>query len=185
MMFDTGEIQEIEDILIHKEQRANLQSNLLSKYSNSSLMVFTLNIPGPIKNNPMIEQVFRQGQQSIQQMFLKKKVEMTYTKEINLPSGLDWYVIVTEAPLNLKKWLVTLEEQDALGRLFDLDVLFQKGEQITIVSRQALNHGERPCFICGKSAKVCARNRTHTVKEMQKKIEQIVADSLKGALKHA
>lgn len=72
MMFDTGEIQEIEDILIHKEQRANLQSNLLSKYSNSSLMVFTLNIPGPIKNNPMIEQVFRQGQQSIQQMFLKK-----------------------------------------------------------------------------------------------------------------
>ena len=76
MMFDTGEIQEIEDILIHKEQRANLQSNLLSKYSNSSLMVFTLNIPGPIKNNPMIEQVFRQGQQSIQQMFLKKKVEM-------------------------------------------------------------------------------------------------------------
>lgn len=30
MMFDTGEIQEIEDILIHKEQRANLQSNLLS-----------------------------------------------------------------------------------------------------------------------------------------------------------
>ncbi|MGX7714969.1 citrate lyase holo-[acyl-carrier protein] synthase [Enterococcus faecium] len=40
---------------------------------------------------------------------------------------------------------------------------------MTIVSRQALNHGERPCFICGKSAKVCARNRTHTVKEMQKK----------------
>jgi len=180
-MFDTGKIQELEAILTHKEQRANLQTKLLFKDPNKALLVFTLNIPGPIKNNPQIARIFHAGKFALQKMFTQKNVRPIYTKEINLPSGLDWFVEVATDPFTLKQFLIELEQEHPLGRLFDLDVLFVKDGQVQIVSRKALGYPERSCFICQQSAKICARNQTHQLKEIQKKIEQLVDTQLKEA----
>ncbi|MGX7172636.1 citrate lyase holo-[acyl-carrier protein] synthase [Enterococcus ratti] len=172
-MFETGKIQVIETILNHKEQRVQLQNQLLSKYLNEALLVFTLNIPGPVKNNKKIEQLFHWGQLSIQEMFEKKQIQPVYTKEIKLPSGLDWFVAVPVDPYSLKKSLIEIEEKHPLGRLFDLDVLFAKdGSQR--ISRQVLGYKQRTCFICEKPAKACARNQTHSLKELQKKIAHMI-----------
>ncbi|WP_429976030.1 citrate lyase holo-[acyl-carrier protein] synthase [Enterococcus sp. DIV0086] len=172
-MFDTGKIQKLEDVLTHKEQRVSLQTKLLFEHQNNTLLVFTLNIPGPIKNNSEILRIFYMGKVALKKMFIRKKIHPIYTQEINLPSGLDWFVEVSTDPFIFKQFLVELEQEHPLGRIFDLDVLFFKNGRVQIVSRQDLGYPERPCFICQQAAKVCARNKTHEIKEIQKKIEQI------------
>lgn len=173
-MFETGEQQEIADILHHKEQRALCQQRLLERYTNASLVSFTLNIPGPVKNNATMERVFNEGQRSIKNSLKKNKITCLYKKEFNFPSGQDaFYVLLTE-PFKLKRLLIEIEENHLLGRLLDIDVIYSTSSGNKIISRQDLGGPVRTCIICEKNAKLCSRSRAHSIEELQSKIETIV-----------
>ena len=59
---------------------------------------------------------------------------------------------------------ILFEETYALGRLFDIDVM-ANGQADYQLSREDLGFGPRLCLICGKPAKVCAKEQNHTLDE--------------------
>ena len=63
----------------------------------------------------------------------------------------------------LKLKAIQIEDEWVYGRLIDLDVYDQ---QMGLLSRNSFHKENRKCFICNLDAKICGRNRTHTVDEL-------------------
>lgn len=60
----------------------------------------------------------------------------------------------------LKQKLITLEDQDSIGRLCDLDVYDKHLEPL---SRVSLGYPMRPCFLCNHDAHACVRTKRHSL----------------------
>jgi holo-ACP synthase len=167
----TGEPVNLVEMMTARDLRSQHQQELLGAYPGKTLITITMNIPGPIKNSPEISRVFEDG-------YAKVVAKMApIFKEVNDPetkTGREAYIIVENTPKEAKYAMLDVESQTALRSLFDLDVVYQKDGNIRQLSRTQLGFPGRKCFICGNLAKVCARNRVHTVEEMQEKIERMI-----------
>ncbi|MFA6934147.1 MAG: triphosphoribosyl-dephospho-CoA synthase [Sphaerochaetaceae bacterium] len=64
-----------------------------------------------------------------------------------------------------------IEDQDELGRLFDIDIINTDGLK---AGRNASGKQERRCLICGCPAKQCASRRVHSLGELQAKVSSIL-----------
>lgn len=165
----------IADVLDNKEQRVIRQQKLIKKYG-LPLISFTINMPGPIKNNQTVQEIFNCGITQICQTVKKQawnfKEEILLTDKITGPEAL-WAVENCPDLMLLKKSLIELEQDLLLGRLMDIDIVSTDGHQI---SRKGLKIPERRCLLCGENAKVCARSRKHSVDELVTQIEKMVKD---------
>ena len=179
MMMNTlsiGDEPTLDQVLASRERRVKFQETLAEKFSGKILTAFKLNIPGPVKNNPLILNVFKQGVQKIRDELLKKKIELIYVREVDVLTGPEAFFI-TEGDLTLiKNIMISLEENSSLGRLYDLDVMKASGGEMESISREDLHLPERRCLICGNSAKACGRSRNHTVETMLEKILTIITN---------
>lgn len=171
MIFDKGEKQNLEQLLNHKEQRVLYQKKLFQQFPEGTLVSCTLNIPGPIKNNTDILELFQEGMRQVRQIV--QKYDILYQKEIHLPSGNDGFIMLQAPVLLLKKRMVELEETSIIGRLLDIDVLFYQKDVIHVMSRKDLSLESRKCLLCSNEAKICGRSRRHSINELQHKIDQI------------
>ena len=149
--------------------------------------MFSLVIPGPIKNNRFLEAVFDEGCRA----FLDRLVqEQPYTDEKpagagsvqtpliaahyedRAPAGCTAFWLLNAHAETVKRQTVALERTHPIGILWDFDV-FSAFEQKLSASELGLS--SRPCLICGNPAKLCARSRTHSVPEMQAKISKLIS----------
>lgn len=71
--------------------------------------------------------------------------------------------------------MIEAEQQFAVGRLWDFDVFTAQGQ---LLSRQQLGVTERRCLVCDQPAKVCARQRTHSLSEILNQIEVLANASI-------
>ena len=117
-----------------------------------------------------------------------------------LPTGPEGYLVIgnsnpawehtTESlAVEIKKAAIAAEEADALGRLFDIDVLVindgakpsESGHfsltDIRSISRGQLGGKPRKCLLCGEDAKACARSRAHSMDDLLQKINEILSDA--------
>ncbi|MDR2832340.1 MAG: citrate lyase holo-[acyl-carrier protein] synthase [Streptococcaceae bacterium] len=166
--FDGPEITLME-MLDAREKRVKIQQDKLIKHPDYSLLSVAMNIPGPVKNSKQISQVFQEFINIIENQLSPKKSRITFEK-----TGPQYFAMYEMAAIELKKIMIEFEESFAIGRLFDLDVLYSENGKIKQISRSDLGLPQRKCLICDKPAKECGRNRTHTIEEMQKKIIEIL-----------
>lgn len=157
-------------ILAARENRAARQRELLQ--GGKPLLCFTMNIAGPVKTSPLIEQGFRLGLRRLQGQLLRLKFPVLYRETLFLPTGPEGYFVMDAPADRIKAMAVDLEEADELGRLFDLDVLTPDGEKI-------VRETSRNCIICGASGRNCSRSRAHPVEELQKKTTAILKEALR------
>ncbi|MBQ7795748.1 MAG: triphosphoribosyl-dephospho-CoA synthase CitG [Lachnospiraceae bacterium] len=162
------------EMLDARERRVWHQKELLEQF-HMPIISFTMNIAGPIKNNSEIKRGFDLGNLWLKQELDFVGMECIHFEEISPKTGNEAFYVVNSDPLELKRVTAAIEEECALGRLFDLDVIKVNGEK---VEREELGLGTRRCLICGKPAKECARSRTHSVEELQKKNMHIIRDAL-------
>ena len=148
-----------------RERRARCQRRLLDRYG-LPLISFTLNIPGPVKRNALIERAYRYGLG-----LLRASFRPLYTAEAILDTGCEALLVVQGDPAALKKRAAGVEDADELGRLFDIDVLDAQGRQM---SREALGLEARACLLCGRAAHVCARSRAHDAAALFARAQQII-----------
>ena len=160
----------VQDMMEARDQRAQRQRELLEEYGQT-LLCFTLNIPGPEKDNPLIRQGFRLGQRRLYQGFLRLGIQPVHEEEKLSFTGCEAFYVLPAAPLEIKRMAADIEQADEIGRLFDMDVLRPDGNK---VDRQEIGLPERSCLICGKEAKACARSRTHTVAELRARTDEIL-----------
>src|SRR5699024_3720970 len=125
----------------------------------TSLIAFTLNIPGPVKVFPFAGWLLKIGDRLIRQMVKKEQGEILQSRENRENTGLEGFYLLNLPPEKIKRNLTLAEENHPLGRLFDFDVLDGRGKK---VSRQELGFPERKCLICGGPAFLCSRSRKHS-----------------------
>ena len=162
------------EMLDAREQRALRQQELLARYQ-MPMVCFTMNIPGPVKNNSLCRQGFELGKQYLKEHLDSLKIHPTFFTEVSQPTGNEAYYLLDQDYLLVKEITCGIEDSVPLGRLFDMDVLKPNGEK---VDRQELGLPPRPCLICGEPAKICARSRAHTVEQLQAKTWKILAHAV-------
>ncbi|XUD12060.1 holo-ACP synthase CitX [Enterococcus sp. AZ170] len=167
-----GETITLIDMLNARDKRVTIQRELLQKHPACVLLSATMNIPGPIKTNERLRHIFLTVIKEINALFPPEKIVARNHRE--LKTGSEYYLVLDETSEELKKKLIEIEERHVYGRLMDLDVVYLKDKILRSVSRTELNHKPRTCFICEAEAKVCGRQRQHSLTEMQQAISQLM-----------
>lgn len=162
------------EMLDARERRAEQQRKLLEAFQQT-LVCFTMNIAGPVKNSPLIGRGYALGRRLLRQQLAAAGMEVTHFEEIREKTGNEAFFLVDSSPLAVKKITSEIEDSAPIGRLFDMDVLDKTGRKI---DRQELGKEGRRCLICGGMATACARSRAHGVAQLQEKTTQILEAAL-------
>ncbi len=145
-------------ILLAREERAARQQQAMARFA-VPVVSFTMNIPGPVKQSPLIRRSFRWGLARLEQQlpdFLHREVREEVT-------GCEALYAVDMDVSQLKALCVAIEEETPLGRLFDMDVLDPLG---TKPDRLALGGKSRDCMVCGAKGRGCASRRLHSLEDL-------------------
>lgn len=163
------------EMLEARERRAARQQALLEAHGRT-LICFTMNIAGPVKNSPQIRRGFLLGRQLLEAQLQAAGMRIAHFEQIIEDTGNEAIYVLDREPLAVKALTVEIEDHGPLGRLFDMDVLRPDGRK---VERQELGLAGRRCLICGGPAQACARSRTHTVSQLQEKTRTILEAAIR------
>ena len=167
-----GEVT-LNQMLEARERRAARQRALLEQY-RLPLVSFTMNIAGPVKNSPSVYRGFQMGRALLFGQLKRLKLEPVHAEEIHEDTGCEGLYVIDMRPDALKSLCCELEERISLGRLFDFDVLTPDGQKLD-------RPNGRTCLLCGRPAKDCARSRTHSVEQLQRKTHDILIEAIDRA----
>ncbi len=156
------------EMLEARESRALEQQRLLREY-RVPLICFTLNIPGPVKDSPLIRRAFAFGCSALEHRLPKSCVR--YCASHCAVTGCEAMYAVDMDALSLKTLTTAIEEETALGRLFDMDVLDARGNKL---DRASAGGGSRDCIVCGAAGRGCASRRSHSIDQLQQAVRQIL-----------
>lgn len=160
----------LEQILTAREERTNRQSSLNTKY-HCPILSFTMNIPGPVKDTPLIRRAFQAGMLELDRRLPRHTI--LERRIICSATGCEATLAMDMDPIRLKQLTVSIEDIHPLGRLFDMDVL---DADLNKLDRQLLGKQDRGCIICGKPGRECASRRIHPVPELQKAVHRLLTD---------
>ncbi len=159
----------LQDILTAREARAARQDSLRKEFQ-SPLISFSMNIPGPIKDSPLIRRGFRAGLQELRGALAAGKFKSLHEETTAEKTGPEAFFCIQGEAGAVKKLCVQIEEAFPMGRLFDLDVEDEHGRKL---SRE--DEGPpRSCLVCGKPGRGCASRRLHTVEELQDAVRNLL-----------
>ena len=173
----------VADVLDARDARVERQERMRAEHG-LALISFTMNIAGEVKRDEWIERAFDEGVRRIEAALSEAGIPVAAREQTLAFTGCEeiWAV---DAPVEeLKARMCAIEEADALGRLFDIDVIDANGRKLERMT-------ERRCLICGKPVRACARSRAHSVRELSERAHGIIFDFLDekrateiGALAH-
>ena len=161
------------DMLDARERRSNRQSELRAAHPGCTMVCFTMNIAGPIKNTPLIRRGFLHGCALFRQQLMRLRKKAVHEVLWDEPTGNEGYFMVDLPAARVKRLTVEIEDRDPVGRLFDMDVLDADGRKL---DREELGLSGRTCLLCDLPAKVCSRSRTHTVAQLQERTWEMLAE---------
>lgn len=176
-IFTEGKEQGIPEILAAKDKRVLMQQAIFKKYPKNVIIDVKMNIPGPIKNNHYLDQLFNKGIDELEAEFDKANLETNKVASWDKDSGSEVFYVSARDADRIKKVAVKFENESELGRLFDADVLIK--EQAMALSRKDYGLPSRRCFLCNRPAKECARSRRHSVTELQDYISKIYWEKIR------
>ena len=160
----------IRDMMATRDNRAKLQSEFAAKY-NCTVVSYTLNIAGPLKRFALGDRCFYEGKHEIEKIFTRGRYNIFEHVLTDAYTGLECLWAVSADAYELKRALVSIEENHPLGRIFDIDVLKTTSSKI---SRSTFNLPERSCLVCGSPGQGCARSRTHPLDKIIVCTHQII-----------
>lgn len=187
-IFEGGQAVSLAEILGNRDWRVQMQNRLMSEFPDSTIVSVKLNVPGWVKNSPVLTDVFEAGWAEIllgettsisvseQSRNGYPMTALSVKKFADRPTGPEGFLVFDSDLTATKTAMIEFEEGHALGRLFDLDVmnLREAGKQL---SRTSLGFPLRKCFVCGRPAKECARDGRHTADEIIASMNRIVENA--------
>ncbi len=162
----------LEQVLAARDARTQRQSALLERY-HMPVISFSMNIPGPVKDTPLIRRAYYTGRDALLGVLKNECVKVLRKEETIASTGCEIQIAVKEDALTVKKLCVQIEDATTLGRLFDMDVLTSEGEKL---DREAVGGSERGCIVCGAAGRGCASRRVHSVEELQAAARRIMVE---------
>lgn len=160
----------LRQMLDAREARVQAQIQLLERFRRP-IVCFTMNIPGPVKDSPLIRRGFDAGWNTLLHRLPEKRVLYAVRREA--VTGREALLAVDMAPVELKKLCTAIEDETRLGRLFDMDVLDIDGRKL---DREPVGGGSRDCIVCGAPGRGCASRRVHSVEALQNAANGILTE---------
>lgn len=158
----------LEQMLAAREERAFRQFSLARKWG-LPLISFSMNIPGPVKDSPLIRRGFDAGCAALDHRLPKNVIK--HREIIPAVTGCEAVYVLDMEPIRVKSITTSIEDNHGLGRLFDMDVI---SPDLNKLDREAVGGKSRDCIVCGAPGRGCASRRVHSVAELQ--------DATKGIL---
>jgi holo-ACP synthase len=168
----SGEEEILYKILLSREKRAQKQKYLINEYK-CSLISFTLNIPGPVKDGFIYKKIHGEGIKEILKRINDEGLDIVYREESYEETGAEAFVCVNTEGLKVKRITVDIEENHKLGRIFDFDVF---DRNFKAISRKEISLNERKCLLCNEKALICKRKKKHKTEELLKKIDMMASE---------
>lgn len=160
-LFEGAEVQ-LGAMLAAREARMAAQHGLIKKH-NLPVVLFTLNIPGPVKRFALADMLFDSGVDMINRALLSRGIAIADGITRRCETGCEYIAAIDGDAYRAKAALTALEESFPAARLFDMDVITNEFEHI---SRADIGMQPRRCFLCSAPAAECARSRRHTLDEL-------------------
>ena len=160
----------LDALLQSRDNRHELQQQLLQQHPGSTLVCLTVVMPGNVKRN-LCSLVTAQA--AVTALLERLGDHVTATRARDLATGYEAYLITDLPALEAKRVTCDIEDSHPLGRLFDIDVMNADG---TPISRQAVGGEPRRCLLCDHEARWCMRNHSHTQEELMAHIEKLISD---------
>ena len=156
----------VADVLSARDARVERQKRMLLAHG-LPLISFTMNIAGEIKRDAWIERAFLEGARRIEAALAADGIAVAARERTLAFTGCE-EIWTADAPAQeLKARMCAIEEMDALGRLFDIDVIDADGRKLE-------RPMERRCLICGGPVRACARSRAHSARELSERAHEII-----------
>ena len=155
-------------LLASREERAYVQRLLMSCAGTDFVIQISLNLPGLPKNVPDDSEAisFASGV-LIDRLGIFPSASVQLRNHAGFACLLSFHGDARRA----KKTAISVEEDADWGRVFDIDVMTAEG----ILSGSDFGRPQRKCFLCGESAKVCARTGTHDMEELREEALRLLA----------
>ncbi len=145
-----------------RDRRVLKKWEFLAPGGEICLVEFSLNIAGAVKTFPFARAAFREEVRELTEQLSRFSVLKTEVYEEN--TGDCAFFLLKSQTIQVKKFLVSIEESHPLGRLFNLDVCGPDGIS---VKRHDLGLLPRTCLVCGEDAHVCAGKKSHSMELIQ------------------
>ena len=159
----------LQEMLDAREKRGILRQRCFtSPDAPSSLIQISINMPGAVKNSPMIRDIYGEALRQVKETF--PEAELLPESSASRKTGPEGYYLLSLPGDEVKRKTCFLEDNHILGRLWDLDVYTAQDQQI---SRSDLGLGGRLCYLCGRSAHECSRSRKHSLEEIHSHIGEL------------
>lgn len=158
----------LDQMLAAREERAIRQFSL-NKQWGLPVISFSMNIPGPVKDSPLIRRGFQEGCAALDHRLPKAAVK--HRKILEAATGCEAVYVLDMACVKIKTITTAIEDTHGLGRLFDMDVI---GPDLNKLDREEVGGKSRDCIVCGAPGRGCASRRVHGVEELQQAARQIL-----------
>ena len=160
----------LQEMLEARDRRAEAQRRLLDGFG-LPLVSFTMNIPGPVKDSPLIRRGFHAGLRLLDEAldragFICRSRQLTHAV-----TGNELLCAVDAPAAALKAICMRIEDGSPMGRLYDIDVIAPDGQKL---ARTA----ERRCLCCGAIGRGCASRRLHSLDELRAAVQKLLRDGL-------
>lgn len=161
------------EMLEARDRRAEAQRRLLAE-RGLPLISFTMNIPGPVKNSPLYRRGFDEGLRQLERALDAAGIARLSPETLHSVTGNE-YLCAVDAPAEAVKAICTrIEEEDPMGRLFDMDVIAPGGSKLA-------RKEERRCLVCGAAGRGCASRRLHSLEELSAAVTRLLTEGLLAA----
>ncbi len=151
-----------------REMRAFRQLELSRKWK-LPIISFSMNIPGPVKDSPLIRRGFWAGCSELELRLPREAVKEHRIWEA--VTGSEAVYVVDMAPEEVKAITTAIEDEHGLGRLFDMDVLDTAQNKL---DRELVGGQSRDCIVCGAPGRGCASRRVHSIVQLQGAVQKIL-----------
>ena len=168
----------VEDMMRARDERVQVQNEMLAAAASfpapTALLSFGMNIPGAVKQTPLIRSGFLFGKEQLSELLHREDYALLRTRELRRVSGDSWLCLIGAPPEAVKRLAVALEDSEPLARLFDIDVLNCEGQKL---SREDFSLPPRRCLLCEEAAVVCARSRAHSVEALFSRCDSLLREA--------
>jgi len=110
----------LEQLLDSRDKRASHQKDLLGSNPGKSLLCLTVQLPGAEKRNNHSLAIAKAGVEAVRKAF-----KPDYEELKDLETGYEGYFLVSLPPIEAKRLACHVEDTHPLGRLMDIDVLYE------------------------------------------------------------
>lgn len=146
--------------LLEKELKVSMIHQFIME-TKVPVVTLRLNIPGNDKKPEWAGILFREAEKLLEDQLKHLGLQC---ENLDGLLGFEYYehlrIIAVKGPARtIKSQMIAIENDDAIGRLVDIDVIDIDLKGLT---RSDFDLGQRKCFLCDEPAYVCARTQRHS-----------------------